>query len=55
MVGKLTFLKGRERARKALGKTFDIRKFHDTVLLSGGTPLKVLDNVIDGYIAGAKA
>ncbi len=54
MVGKLTFLKGRERARAALGKTFDIRKFHDTVLLSGGTPLKVLDNVIDGYIAGAK-
>jgi uncharacterized protein (DUF885 family) len=55
MVGKLTFLKGRERARAALGKKFDIRKFHDTVLLSGGTPLKVLDNVIDGYIAGAKA
>jgi uncharacterized protein (DUF885 family) len=54
MVGKLTFLKGRERAKAAMGKKFDIRKFHDTVLLSGGTPLKVLDNVIDGYIASAR-
>ena len=54
MVGKITWLRARERARKALGSKFDIRKFHDAGLLSGGTPLTVLDQVIDNYIAAAK-
>ena len=54
MVGKITWMNGRERARKALGRRFDIRKFHDAGLLAGGTPLTVLDNVIDNYIAAAK-
>ena len=54
MVGKITWLRARERAKKALGSKFDIRKFHDAGLLSGGTPLTVLDQVIDNYIAGAK-
>ena len=55
MVGKITWLRGRERAKKALGGRFDIRKFHDAGLLAGGVPLTVLDNVIDDYIAAAKA
>jgi uncharacterized protein (DUF885 family) len=55
MVGKLVFLEERAKARKALGRRFDIRKFHDAALLSGGTPLKVLGNVVDNYIASAKA
>ncbi|MBB3891714.1 uncharacterized protein (DUF885 family) [Phenylobacterium haematophilum] len=54
MVGKITWMNARERARKALGRKFDIRKFHDAGLLSGGTPLTVLDQVIDNYIAAAK-
>jgi uncharacterized protein (DUF885 family) len=54
MVGKITWLRARERAKKALGKKFDIRKFHDAGLLAGGTPLTVLDNVIDNYIAKTK-
>jgi uncharacterized protein (DUF885 family) len=54
MVGKITWMNARERARKALGRKFDIRKFHDAGLLSGGTPLTVLDQVIDNYIASAK-
>jgi len=54
MVGKLTFLEQRARARKALGRKFDIRKFHDAVLLSGGTPLKVLENVVGDYITTTK-
>lgn len=54
MVGKMVWLNGRERAKKALGRKFDIRKFHDAGLLSGGTPLTVLDEVIDNYIASAK-
>ncbi|HEY9235278.1 MAG TPA: DUF885 family protein, partial [Phenylobacterium sp.] len=54
MVGKITWLEGRERAKKALGRKFDIRKFHDAGLLSGGTPLTVLDAVVDNYIASAR-
>lgn len=54
MVGKITWMNGRERAKKALGRKFDIRKFHDAGLLSGGTPLTVLDQVIDNYVASAK-
>jgi len=54
MVGKITWLRARDRARKALGARFDIRKFHDAGLLAGGTPLTVLDQVIDNYIAAAK-
>ena len=54
MVGKLTWLGCRERARRELGRKFDIRKFHDAGLLAGGTPLTVLDRVIDDYIAATK-
>jgi uncharacterized protein (DUF885 family) len=50
MVGKLTWLRLREKARAALGAGFDIRSFHDAGLLSGNMPLTALENVIDGYI-----
>ncbi|CAN5451592.1 DUF885 family protein [soil metagenome] len=55
MVGKLTWLRLREKARAALGPAFDIRKFHDAGLLSGAMPLTVLEAVIDNYIAANKA
>jgi uncharacterized protein (DUF885 family) len=51
MVGKLTWLRLRARARAALGTRFDIREFHDAGLLPGATPLTVLDAVIAGYTA----
>ena len=54
MVGKIDWLRLRAKARKALGRKFDIRRFHDVGLLSGGVPLTVLEKVIDGYIASAK-
>jgi uncharacterized protein (DUF885 family) len=54
MVGKLTFLRLRDKARAALGGKFDIKAFHDAVLLSGAVPLTVLEQVVDGYIATAK-
>jgi uncharacterized protein (DUF885 family) len=55
MVGKITFLRLRDKARAALGPRFDIRQFHDAVLLAGSMPLTVLDNVVDNYIAAHKA
>lgn len=51
MIGKLTWLRLRERARAALGPGFDIRQFHDAGLLSGNMPLTALEGVMDGYIA----
>ena len=54
MVGKLTILKLRDKAKAALGAKFDLHKFHDTVLLSGALPLDVLNKVVDDYIAAAQ-
>ncbi len=55
MLGKLTWLKTREKAKQALGTKFDLKAFHDAGLLSGALPLAVLEQVIDNYIATTKA
>lgn len=55
MLGKLTWLRERARAREALGDRFDIHRFHDAGLTNGAVPLDVLPKVIDRYIAAAKA
>jgi len=41
-LGKRAFLAQRARAQKAFGAKFDIRKFHDAMLLSGAVPLELL-------------
>ncbi|HLZ74433.1 DUF885 domain-containing protein [Phenylobacterium sp.] len=55
MVGKVSILRLRDKAQAALGPRFDIRQFHDAVLLSGSMPLTVLEDRVDGYIASQKA
>jgi uncharacterized protein (DUF885 family) len=50
MLGKLTILRLRDKAKQALGSKFDIKQFHDAVLLSGAVPLTVLETVVDNYI-----
>jgi len=55
MVGKITWLRLRAKARAALGPKFDIHKFHDAALLNGAMPLKVLETVVENYIAATKA
>lgn len=54
MVGKVTILRLREKAKAALGPKFDIRRFHDAILLAGAMPLTVLETVVDNYIAAAQ-
>ena len=49
MVGKLEWLRLRQRAKDQMGARFDIRTFHDAGLLSGPTPLKVLDRIVADY------
>lgn len=41
----------RQRAEDALGPDFDIREFHDEILLTGSMPLPVLERKIDRWIA----
>ncbi|MGA9825617.1 MAG: DUF885 family protein [Methylocystis sp.] len=49
MVGKLTWLRLRDEAKRKLGAKFDLRAFHDAGLLSGSVPLPVLERVIGDY------
>jgi uncharacterized protein (DUF885 family) len=54
-VGHTEIVRLREKAKAALGPRFDLRDFDDAVVTTGGTPLMVLESVIDRYLAGAKA
>lgn len=53
-IGQLRILELRDRAKKALGSRFDIRRFHDAVLGAGALPLDVLETRIDAWIAAEK-
>src|SRR5262249_16654552 len=55
MLGKLTILRLRNKAKAELGAKFDIHDFHDAILTGGAMPLKVLESVVDRYIASKKA
>lgn len=45
----------RAKARSALGNRFDIKGFHDAVLLGGSLPLEVLERVVDEWTVARKA
>lgn len=50
-VGELQILALRDQARTRLGLRFDIRKFHDVILTNGALPLKLLEDVVNAWIA----
>jgi uncharacterized protein (DUF885 family) len=50
MIGRLEIQRMRRDAEAALGSSFDIKGFHDTVLGSGLMPLPVLDRVVRDWV-----
>ncbi len=53
-VGMLKILALREKAKQQIGPKFDIKQFHDQVLIHGALPLELLQRVIDDWIATQK-
>ena len=54
-IGQLKILELRDRAKKSLGTSFDLRAFHDQVLDTGALPLDVLSERIDAWIVAQKS
>jgi uncharacterized protein (DUF885 family) len=54
-IGQLDIAALRAKAAKELGTRFDVRQFHDQILLGGSMPLTVLDRKVDHWIADVKA
>ena len=53
-IGMLKILELRAKAQNALGDKFDIRAFHDVILMNGAVPLTVLEELVDKYIEKTK-
>jgi uncharacterized protein (DUF885 family) len=54
-IGMIKMLELRRKAEAALGKKFDIKGFHDTVLGAGQMPLDILERRIDDWIAAQQS
>ncbi len=53
-LGMLKILELRQMAREALGEQFDIKAFHDLVLLGGAVPMAVLEEKVNAWVKKQK-
>ncbi len=53
-IGELKIKELRERSQREIGDGFDLREFHDVVLLSGAVPLDQLEQNVNTWIAATK-
>ena len=49
-MGEIKIRELRQRAEEALGENFDIREFHEVILMNGPVPLMVLEDQIEALI-----
>jgi uncharacterized protein (DUF885 family) len=53
-IGMLKIQELRQRTMKALGDDFNIKEFHNLILMNGAMPLEILDQVVNNYIETAQ-
>jgi len=53
-IGMNRILELRAEAREQLGEDFDIRGFHDAVLLGGAMPLHLLERRVDQWVSSVQ-
>ncbi|KQW78735.1 DUF885 domain-containing protein [Brevundimonas sp. Root1279] len=54
-IGEIRLREIRTRAERELGDKFDVRRFHDALLVDGPLPMALLDERMDRWIAAEKA
>jgi uncharacterized protein (DUF885 family) len=54
-MGELKIRELRSRAERSLGDRFDLKAFHDQVLLGGSMPLTILEERVDRWISAERA
>jgi uncharacterized protein (DUF885 family) len=52
-IGELKIRELRKRAEEKLGSKFNLREFHDVLLLSGAVPLETLERMVERWITSS--